>query len=515
MAFNFVWDNNLILDLLLPRVEENPRIFELYTDFTRRKKPICVASCQLPTIQYVLVREFKRLHPNREIKVVQDDWHLFLQKASVIKTPSYIDPEDFLCRQDMEDYMIALSANAVGARVVTRDERFLKSSAAAISLKEVLGEGREKPGREIPFLDLKAINFGHYNRLEHAFDRTLNSGWFILGNEVKAFEAEFAAYCGAKHCVGVGNGLDALILILWAYKILGVMAEGDEVIVPANTYIATILAISHARLTPVLVEPDIETYNIDPAKTEEKITAKTRAILVVHLYGQVADMAPIGEIARRHGLKVVEDAAQAHGAIYEGRRTGSLGDAAGFSFYPGKNLGALGDGGAVTTDDNELAETIRVVRNYGSEEKYRNRYKGVNSRLDELQAAFLREKLKTLDAENGRRREIAAFYRENIRNERVVLPKVVAEEGHVFHQFVVRTVERDRLRGHLDSCGVKTMIHYPIAPHRQGAYGELSEMDLPISEKIHGEVLSLPIGPVTSEPEFLQTVDALNRFGLN
>ena len=364
----------------------------------------------------------------------------------------------------------------------------------------------------IPFLDLKEINCRHRDTYERVFRRVLESGWFILGNEVKAFENEFATYCGVRHCIGVANGLDALTLILKAYEIVGVLNEGDEVIVPANTYIATILAITNAWLTPVLVEPDIRTYNIDPKKTEEKITLRTRAILPVHLYGQCAEMDPILEIARKHNLKVIEDAAQAHGAIYQGRKTGALSDAAGFSFYPGKNLGALGDGGAITTDDGELARILRAFRNYGSEVKYLNLYKGVNSRLDELQAAILREKLKTLDADNARRRQIARYYQENIQNDRIVLPEVESEESHVFHLFVIRTPERDRLQKYLAECGVQTLIHYPIAPHKQGAYTEWNHLELPITEKIHAEVLSLPISPVMTEREAQRVVGEINDF---
>jgi dTDP-4-amino-4,6-dideoxygalactose transaminase len=391
----------------------------------------------------------------------------------------------------------------------------------------------------IPFLDLQAINAGYRNDLIAAATRVIDSGWYVLGREVKAFEEEFAAYCGVKHCIGVANGLDALALILWAYKILGVMKEGDEVIVPANTYIATILAVSHNRLIPVPVEPDIRTYNIDPQRIAAVITPRTRAILPVHLYGQAADMTPMMDIARRHNLKVIEDAAQAHGAIYNGKRAGSLGHAAGFSFYPGKNLGALGDAGAVTTDDDDLAKTIRTLRNYGSEEKYYNLYKGVNSRLDELQAAFLREKLKTLDADNARRREIAQYYLENITNPDIVLPTLnpkpltpnlephtlhpepltpnlephTLSPDHVFHLFVVRTADRDRLQKHLAAQGIQTLIHYPVAPHHQPAYAEWKHRKLPVTEQIHAEALSLPISPVLTAEQARFVADTVNSFG--
>jgi dTDP-4-amino-4,6-dideoxygalactose transaminase len=369
----------------------------------------------------------------------------------------------------------------------------------------------------VPFLDLKAINLRYKTELESAFNRVLESGWFVLGHEVKAFEDEFAAYCGVRHCVGVANGLDALALILWAYKTLGVMNEGDEVIVPANTYIATILAVSHNRLKPVPVEPDILTYNIDPQRIEKAITSKTRAIMPVHLYGRVADMDPIREIAHRYNLKVIEDAAQAHGALYNGTRAGALGDAAGFSFYPGKNLGALGDGGAVTTNDEKLAETIRILRNYGSEQKYHNQHKGVNSRLDELQAAFLREKLKTLDADNTRRREIVGFYLENMTNPDIVLPTlspalINSNRNHVFHLFTIRSSKRDNLQQWLAERGIQTMIHYPIAPHKQPAYKEWKQHKFPITEKIHADILSLPLWPGMKEEQARAVVEAVNEY---
>jgi len=368
--------------------------------------------------------------------------------------------------------------------------------------------------KKIHFLDLKEINNRHAKAMERAFDRVLKSGWFILGKEVEAFEKEFAEYCGTNHCIGVANGLDALRLILESYKILEVLDEGDEVIVPANTFIATVLAVTNARLKPVLVEPDLCTYNIDPDKIEQSLTGRTRAIIPVHLYGRVAEMERIRKIARKHNLKVIEDAAQAHGAVYQGEKTGSLGDAAGFSFYPGKNLGALGDGGAVTTDDEKLAKIIRAFRNYGSDIKYVNIFKGVNSRLDELQAAFLREKLKTLDADNYHRQHIARYYQEHINNKTVVLPDVVNDRSHVYHLFVVWTPVRDRMQRYLQRKGIQTIIHYPIAPHKQIAYRELNETTYPVTEKIHSGVLSLPISPVMKITEMQRVVEFVNAFNL-
>tara|TARA_B110000093_G_scaffold182838_1_gene230669 strand:+ start:364 stop:1488 length:1125 start_codon:yes stop_codon:yes gene_type:complete len=352
----------------------------------------------------------------------------------------------------------------------------------------------------IKFLDLKAVNEQYRPEIRAAIKRVLDSGWYLLGEEGKAFEQEFAEYCGAKHCLGVANGLDALILILMAYRELGLMQEGDEVIVPANTYIASILAISRAGLTPVLVEPDERTYNIDPNLIEAAITERTRAIMAVHLYGQCADMHPICAIANKHGLKVIEDAAQAHGATYRGRKAGSLGDAAGFSFYPGKNLGALGDGGAVTTDDADLAETIRALRNYGSHEKYHNKYKGMNSRLDEIQAAVLRVKLQYLDADTEKRRKVANRYLKELSafhfpNSAFRLPYVADYGSPAWHLFVVRTPKREALADFLAEKGIQTVIHYPIPPHQQEAYPELHHLSFPITEAIHREVLSLPMSP--------------------
>jgi len=362
----------------------------------------------------------------------------------------------------------------------------------------------------IKFLDLKAITVQHRQEIMSAIERVVDSGWYILGNEVEAFEHEFARYTGTGHCIGVDNGLNALTLILRAYREMGHMKPGDEVIVPANTYIATILAVNENGLVPVLVEPDIRTFNIDPALTEEKITPRTKAILAVHLYGRAADMNPVREIADRHGLKVIEDAAQAHGAHYSGKMAGNLGDAAGFSFYPGKNLGALGDGGAVTTSDDELAEVIRVLRNYGSQEKYHNRYQGVNSRLDEIQAAVLRVKLKYLDEENQKRREIASYYLDHIHNPEIILPDPGEPNGHVWHQFVVRCRERDTLQKHLLNNGIQTMIHYPIPPHKQKAFQEWNQRKYPITELIHKQVLSLPVHHLLVEEEMSQIVEILN-----
>ncbi|MCX7856949.1 MAG: DegT/DnrJ/EryC1/StrS family aminotransferase [Deltaproteobacteria bacterium] len=363
-----------------------------------------------------------------------------------------------------------------------------------------------------PFLNLQALNSRYLQQIIEKLIHVLNSGWYILGKEVEVFEESFANYCGTKHCIGVASGLDALTLIFRAYIEMGKLKEGDEVLVPANTYIASILSITENRLTPVLVEPDISTYNIDEDLVEESITEKTRAILVVHLYGQIGITEKIENIVRKYGLLLIEDAAQAHGARYKGKRAGSLGNASGFSFYPTKNLGALGDGGAVTTNDDGLAETIRALRNYGSHKKYENIYKGINSRLDEIQAAVLSVKLKYLERDNERRREIAHYYRNNIKNEKLVLPYVVSEESHVWHQFVVRTRDRDAFRKYLFEKGIATEIHYPIPPHKQIAFKEWNHLSLPVTEEIHKTIVSLPMDISMSEEDIKMVVDACNSY---
>ena len=373
----------------------------------------------------------------------------------------------------------------------------------------------------IKFLDLKAINDSFEPELSGAAKRVLDSGWYLQGNEVEAFENEYASFIGVKHCISVANGLDALRLIFKAYIEMGIMKEGDEVIVPANTFIATILAISDNRLSPVLTEPELSTFNIDPACIEEKITGKTKAIILVHLYGRNAMDPEIDRIARKYNLKLIEDNAQAVGAFYNGKRTGSLGDISGHSFYPGKNLGCLGDGGAVTTNDDKFASIIRALANYGSSSKYVCTYKGLNSRLDEIQAAFLRVKLKRIDEDNRRRTKIAEYYCNNIFNPEINLPvekhffsQFIDEDAklsHVWHLFVVRHSKRDQLQEYLRKNGIQTLIHYPIPPHKQLAYKEWNEISLPVTEKVHNEVLSLPISPVMSNEEVNEVVQVINK----
>ncbi len=365
----------------------------------------------------------------------------------------------------------------------------------------------------VSFLDLKQVNGRYRDELVAAATRVIDVGWYVHGREHEAFEREFSEWHGDGTTIGVANGLDALTLVLRAWKLQGVFETGDEVLVPANTYIASILSITENGLKPVLVEPEEQSFNLDPARLEAARTSRTKAVMAVHLYGQAADLPAITRFAGDHGLKLIEDCAQAHGAMVAGRKVGLWGDAAGFSFYPGKNLGALGDGGAVLTRDPELANTLRALRNYGSHVKYKNLYQGPNSRLDEMQAAMLRVKLRHLDAENGRRREIAARYRKEIRNARVRLPAAIAgEAAHVWHLFVVRVESRDAFIRHLSAAGIQAMVHYPIPPHRQECYPELHSLSFPITEAIHREVVSLPMSPVMSDAEVTAVIDAVCAF---
>jgi len=358
----------------------------------------------------------------------------------------------------------------------------------------------------IKFLDLYKINEQYRDEIDLRIKEVLDSGWYIRGKQCELFEENFAKFCGTKYCIGCANGLDALNLIIKGYG----FGVGDEIIVPANTYIATILAITMNGCTPILIEPSINTYNINPDLIEEKISSKTKAIMVVHLYGKTVQMDKIWELAKKYNLKIIEDSAQAHGAMYYSKKSGNLGDASGFSFYPGKNLGALGDGGCVTTNDTELAEKIRAIANYGSSEKYHNIYKGINSRLDEIQAAILDVKLKYLDKDNNRRREIANYYLENVKNPQIILPEHYNE--NVWHIFPIRTENRDRLQQYLKNNDIETMIHYPIPPHKQFAYKEWSNTSLPITEEIHRTILSLPISQVMTDNEVEKVVRYLNIY---
>jgi len=364
----------------------------------------------------------------------------------------------------------------------------------------------------IPFLDLKCINAQYNEKLKDACARVIDSGWYLLGNETRLFEEEFAKFCGVKHCIGVANGLDALTLTIRAWKELGKLKDGDEVIVQANTYIASILAITENNLIPKLVEPDPDTYNLCEENILSAITSKTKVILPVHLYGQIANMAEIEKISEEFNLLVLEDCAQAHGSEIDGKKAGNWGDAGCFSFYPGKNLGALGDGGAITTNCDELASMVRALGNYGSRIKYENEVKGVNSRLDEIQAAMLRVKLSFINTEIRTRQNIAQKYLDGIKNEAIKLPSCNRRESHVWHLFVLRCESRYDFQKHLKTEGVQSLIHYPIPPHKQGAYSEYNNYSLPITETIHEQVISLPIGPTLSECEISKIIKAVNNY---
>lgn len=435
-----------------------------------------------------------------------------LERLKIAKTPSYIDLDNKLAKIDFENYLIELSAKSIDGYVVTTDSNFLKNSEIAVHPDDFLEKTDKEDVKEVNFFNLYEINRRFYPKFEKSLDRVLNSGWLILGKEVAEFERKFSDYCQVENCIGVSNGLDALILIIEAYKRLGILKEKDEVIVPSNTYIATILAISTTGLVPILVEPSISTYDIDPDLIEEKITDKTKAIMIVHLYGQPCDMDRINSSAKKYNLKVIEDCAQAHGAKYKGKRIGGLGDAAGFSFFPSKNLGALGDAGAVTTNDKTLSDCVRILRNYGSEKKYVNFYKGYNYRLDEIQAAFISDKIDLLDEDNERRTVIADYYLKNIKNPKIILPFVLESAEPVWHQFVIRTENRDALQEYLKNNKINTMIHYPIPPHKQNAYKEWNSMSYPIAEKIHKEVLSLPISQVMEDRDVERVVETINSY---
>ena len=364
----------------------------------------------------------------------------------------------------------------------------------------------------IKFLDLQKLNAQYKIELKEAANRVIDSGWYLMGKELESFETNYADFCGVKHALGVANGLDALRLIFKAYVEMGIMQKGDEVIVPANTYVASVLAITDNDLIPVFVEPNEQTYNLDSSLIEQAITPKTKAILTVHLYGQNSINGQMLNICKKYNLKLIEDGAQSHGALWNGKVSGGIGDAAGHSFYPGKNLGALGDAGAVTTNDKELANVISALRNYGSRERYKNKYQGLNSRLDEIQAAFLNVKLKYIEKDIELRRRVANYYLENIKNPAIILPKLINNEGHVWHLFVIKTSEREKLQSYLSDHGIQTLIHYPIPPHKQKAYEEFNHLNFPITENIHEEILSLPLSSVINDSELNDIILKINSF---
>ena len=513
MSFKYFWDTNIILDLLLKREPFFDKVVELYQLFTLQNKlDIYISSSQLHNIQFIVEREnSKNKIATQKTKRLLNN---FINKCNIVKTPAYLDISDNLAKTDLEDYLIEISARTLkDSKIITRDKKFIKHSDLTISIDNAFDEITKQKKRNISFLNLEQVNLPFRIEIDQAIDRVLTSGWYLLGNEVKSFENEYAAFCGTKHCIGVANGLDALRLILRAYMEMGIMAEGDEVIVPSNTYIASILAITDNRLTPVLVEPDISTYNIDPYKIEEKITARTKAIMMVHLYGRNAMHPEFNRLTEKYNLKLIEDSAQAQGAKYNNLVAGGIGHASGHSFYPGKNLGALGDAGAVTTNDDSLADVVRTLANYGSKTKYKNDYQGLNSRLDEIQAALLRAKLKHLDADNQKRREIANMYLQSIYHPEIILPEITEQqESHIWHVFAIRCKQRDQLQNYLTQNGIQTLIHYPIPPHKQQAYKNWNHLSFPISEQIHQEVLSLPVSPVMNLQELKIIVQCINSF---
>ncbi len=497
----YIWDTDLIIELLLEKEQACSSVHQLYSFFRNKKLKIHLASAQLPIIE---------LRLNEASDSCLEAWRSFKQNLCIVKTPGYINWQHPLAKYDIENYLLDLAAGTIEAKILTRNKDLPALSIKFMLIEEFYSYVKSEQISSAPFLDLKSIHLNLSNELDYAFDRVLNSGWYILGSEVKSFEKEFANYCEVEHCIGVSSGLEALHLVLRAYDI----GQGDEVIVPSNTFIATWLAVSYAGAMPMPIEPDESTYNLDPAKIEAAITPCTRAIIAVHLYGQPADMDAINKIAKCHGLKVIEDAAQAHGARYKGRRAGSLGDSACFSFYPGKNLGAIGDGGAITTNDDNLANKLRILRNYGSEHKYYNKVKGFNSRLDELQAAFLRVKLKHIDAWNALRRQLSEVYFKELTECDLRLPFIPVWAEPVWHLFVVRSKQRDTIKKSLEKSHIDTMIHYPIPPYLQSAYDKegYQPSTYPITEKLHNEVLSLPMFPQLSKQEIIYVCTKINTF---
>ncbi len=506
---NILLDINIILDCYdnerLARFPASKSALDLVTESVLYQAYISSAS--LDNIEFLKNRALKQSYPETIAAERQELAVLFIRDllnyVKLAKTPSYIEID----YDDIEDSLVIASAKAIDAKVITRDMDMIKKYPnIALHADDFLKKHKEKT-QYIPYLDLKAAQQELSTELEQGFDRVLNSGWYILGPEVEAFETEYAAYCEAKYCVGVANGLDALHLALLALDV----KPGDEVIVPSNTYIATWLAVSQCGAIPVPVEPDPDTYNIDPTRIEAAITTRTKVILPVHLYGQPADMDPILAIAKKQGLRVLEDGAQAHGARYKGKRLGGHGDVVAWSFYPGKNLGAYGDGGAITTNDPDIAERISVLRNYGSRVKYVNDVRGFNSRLDPLQAAALRVKLKVLDEWNTRRANIAERYCNELVNTGLILPFVPEWAEPVWHLYVIQHPQRDALQQQLHQAAIGTLIHYPIPPHLQTAYAELGfgKGEFPIAEAIHQNVLSLPIGPHLDKASVAVTIKAL------
>jgi dTDP-4-amino-4,6-dideoxygalactose transaminase len=499
----YLFDNNFVIDIITNRQGFSEKYSDIVVYCLKYHKAY-LSTSQLHNLRFVFKKHYKSYY---------DDYLLFESKCKLVKTPSYVDYSAPLAEIDMDDYLIELSAKSINAKVITFDKKFIVLSDLTIHpddfYESVLSESENQ---SIPFLDLKSTQQELSSELEKSFDRVMNSGWYILGPEVDAFESEFANYCEANYCVGVANGLDALHLALLALNV----KPGDEVIVPSNTYIATWLAVSQCGAVPIPVEPDPKTYNIDPTKIEAAITSRTKVILPVHLYGQPADMEPILAIAKKHNLRVLEDGAQAHGALYKGKRLGSHGDVVAWSFYPGKNLGAYGDAGAITTNDKDIADRINVLRNYGSRIKYVNEAQGFNSRLDPLHAAALRVKLNTLDEWNTRRTTIASRYSHELNNTGLILPFVPEWANPAWHLYVIQHPQRDSLQKKLSEAGIGSLIHYPIPPHLQTAYAQLNFANgsFPIAEKIHNSILSLPIGPHLNKQSVDTIISTLKKIDL-
>lgn len=511
MGFKYIWDNNVCLDLLLDREEVNPDYLELYGLFVEKDMPIYVSSSQLHNLKctYIMHNKHTGLLPSQ---VIKEEWNKFIQMIEVVKTPAYIDKDSKLLKTGLEDYLVALSAGTIGAKIITSDKTFINQCSNAITTGQAIDEIKSIKIADIPFLPLKAVNDRYAKGIEKGIDRVLKSGWYLLGEEIKAFERDFAGYTGTKHCVGVASGLDALKLILRGYMELGKIWPGAEVILPSHTFVATALAVTECGLKPVFVEVEEGTFNLNPQEVAALVTEYTAAILAVHLYGRPAEMDELAAIAAEHHLLLIEDAAQAHGAVYRGKKAGALGDAAAFSFYPGKNLGSMGDAGAVTTNDSELARVITSLRNYGSGEKYRHEYRGVNSRLSEMQAAILGVKLASLDEEIALRQKLAERYLNGIDNDKIRLPETTDDVSPVWHIFPVLCDERDALQKYLSEKDILTQIHYPVPVHKQKAFEAFNDLNLSVTEKLAGSVLSLPLHPVLSESDQDRIIDAVNGF---
>lgn len=508
-----IFNDDLILTILNESINTKIQgLNEAYEQCKNRTDTeLYISASSLSRIEFALNQQLSELGLSLEEskEKVLSLINKLLSEFKLAKIPSYSEIDS----KKVNESLVVASAKAIDAIILTTDNYLLEQYSELVYSPEIFVQTVQSENhKNIAFLDLKEVNHAYCSGFEEVYDTTIKSGWYILGRQLERFEKQFAEYCGVKHAIGVANGLDALKIILQGYKELGLIQNGDEVIVPANTFIATVLAVTETGLTPVFVEPKLNTYNLDPSKITEKITNKTKVVIMVHLYGQVSDIDEVTSIVKKNNLLLVEDAAQSHGALSGGIKAGALGNAAAFSFYPGKNLGALGDGGAITTNDERLARVCKAISNYGSEKKYINQYRGMNSRLDEIQAGFLSVKLKELDKDTSRRKEIAKQYLKEIKNPKVILPEVKDIDAHVWHLFVVRVVDRDMFLEHLANNNVSALIHYPIPPHKQQAYKEYHQLSFPVTEKVHREVVSLPIGPVLSEEEVRRVIDCVNSF---